>query len=172
MAESRRDWVSPRQRSWGQPLNEIGRNGSSGRCSDVPRSRAGSISSSYLAARCSVNRSPTSKRTIVQRLPVATDPHHAAIPLAPAATVVLALLRAYKLFISPLFTGCCRYQPSCADYTREAVTLLGVRRGAWLGIRRLARCHPLGGHGFDPVPLSHTQPLSRWSAASHQADGT
>jgi putative membrane protein insertion efficiency factor len=67
---------------------------------------------------------------------------------------VLALLRAYKLLISPLFTGCCRYQPSCADYMAEAVRVHGAARGVWLGLARLARCHPFGGHGFDPVPAA------------------
>jgi putative membrane protein insertion efficiency factor len=46
----------------------------------------------------------------------------------------------------------CRYTPSCSEYAREAVELHGAGRGAWLALRRLSRCHPLGGHGFDPVP--------------------
>jgi putative membrane protein insertion efficiency factor len=70
----------------------------------------------------------------------------------PAAAVVLGLLRAYKILLSPLFTGSCRFQPSCADYMAEAVRRHGAARGVWLGARRLARCHPFGGHGLDPVP--------------------
>ena len=66
--------------------------------------------------------------------------------------LVLKLLRAYKVLFSPLFTGSCRFQPSCADYMAEAVSRHGVGRGMWLGVRRLARCHPFGNHGFDPVP--------------------
>lgn len=66
--------------------------------------------------------------------------------------VVVTLLKGYKLLISPLFTGCCRFHPSCADYMKQAVELHGAARGVWLGLRRLARCHPLGSHGFDPVP--------------------
>jgi putative membrane protein insertion efficiency factor len=70
------------------------------------------------------------------------------------ARIVLGLLKGYKILISPLFTGSCRFHPSCADYMAEAVTLHGVRRGVWLGIVRLTRCRPFGGHGYDPVPRS------------------
>lgn len=66
--------------------------------------------------------------------------------------VVLGLLKAYKLLISPLFTGCCRFYPSCSDYMREAVISHGALRGTWFGLRRLARCRPFGGHGYDPCP--------------------
>jgi putative membrane protein insertion efficiency factor len=69
------------------------------------------------------------------------------------AAAVLLLLRAYKLLISPLiFAGTCRFTPSCSDYMSDAVRTHGAARGVWLGLRRLGRCHPLGGHGFDPVP--------------------
>jgi hypothetical protein len=64
----------------------------------------------------------------------------------------LGLLRAYKVLISPMFAGSCRFLPSCSDYTSEAVERFGVIRGSLLGARRLARCHPLGSHGLDPVP--------------------
>jgi putative membrane protein insertion efficiency factor len=46
----------------------------------------------------------------------------------------------------------CRYIPSCSEYARAAIEEHGSARGAWLAVRRLGRCHPLGGHGFDPVP--------------------
>ncbi len=69
-----------------------------------------------------------------------------------AASVVLALLRGYKILISQLFTGSCRFQPSCSDYMAGAVREHGALQGTWLGLRRLARCHPLGGFGLDPVP--------------------
>jgi putative membrane protein insertion efficiency factor len=65
---------------------------------------------------------------------------------------VLAALRGYKLLLSPLFAGSCRFTPSCADYTAEAVRLHGGIAGMILGLRRLARCHPFGSWGVDPVP--------------------
>jgi putative membrane protein insertion efficiency factor len=61
-------------------------------------------------------------------------------------------LRAYKLALSPLFFGCCRFTPSCSDYMAGAIRVHGIFRGTSLGVRRLLRCHPFGGHGFDPVP--------------------
>jgi len=70
------------------------------------------------------------------------------------ARAALAAIRAYKVLLSPLFTGSCRFVPSCADYTAEAIARFGAARGIWLGARRLGRCHPFGGHGFDPVPVS------------------
>jgi uncharacterized protein len=66
----------------------------------------------------------------------------------------LRLLRLYKILISPMFAGSCRFLPSCSDYAAEAVTRFGVVRGCMLAAWRLARCHPLGAHGFDPVPQS------------------
>jgi uncharacterized protein len=69
-----------------------------------------------------------------------------------AARIVLAVLRGYKLLVSPLFTGACRFHPSCSTYTAEAIRLHGVIRGGWLGLVRLSRCHPFGSSGFDPVP--------------------
>jgi uncharacterized protein len=69
-----------------------------------------------------------------------------------AATAALALLRTYKLILSPIFTGSCRFTPSCSDYMAEAIRMHGPWKGIWLGVRRLARCRPFGGHGLDPVP--------------------
>jgi putative membrane protein insertion efficiency factor len=70
-----------------------------------------------------------------------------------AAAVALWLLRGYKLIISPHFHGSCRFLPSCSEYAAVAIDRHGVVRGSWLAARRLARCHPLGAHGHDPVPL-------------------
>ena len=69
-----------------------------------------------------------------------------------AAAVVLALLRGYKLLISPWFAGSCRFHPSCSDYMAQAVREYGATHGVWLGLRRLARCVPFASHGLDPVP--------------------
>lgn len=69
-----------------------------------------------------------------------------------AVRAALALLRVYKLLVSPLFAGACRYSPSCSDYMAGAIRVHGLIAGAWLGTKRLCRCHPFGGHGFDPVP--------------------
>jgi len=65
---------------------------------------------------------------------------------------MIALLRGYKRFVSPWLPSACRYHPTCSDYTREAVERYGVRRGAWMGAKRLARCHPFHAGGVDLVP--------------------
>ncbi|HEY0159286.1 MAG TPA: membrane protein insertion efficiency factor YidD [Thermoanaerobaculia bacterium] len=66
--------------------------------------------------------------------------------------VALSLLRFYKRFISPLLPPMCRFEPTCSMYTMQAVEKYGTLRGAWLGIRRLTRCHPFNPGGWDPVP--------------------
>jgi len=75
---------------------------------------------------------------------------------APALTfaqrLILVLITGYKGLFSPLFAGSCRYVPSCSEYARLAVIEHGALKGSWLAVRRLARCHPAGAHGFDPVP--------------------
>ena len=62
------------------------------------------------------------------------------------------LIRAYQLVISPVLPPACRFYPTCSEYAREAVEKWGFWRGMALSLKRLARCHPFGGHGFDPVP--------------------
>lgn len=64
----------------------------------------------------------------------------------------IGLVRFYQLAISPLFPPSCRYLPTCSQYTIEALQIHGFLRGTWLGIKRIARCHPWGGSGYDPVP--------------------
>ena len=67
-------------------------------------------------------------------------------------TIVLALIRFYKRFISPVLPSACRFEPTCSVYTYQAVEKYGVFKGGWLGIKRISRCHPLNPGGYDPVP--------------------
>jgi uncharacterized protein len=62
------------------------------------------------------------------------------------------LIGAYQLLISPLLLPACRFEPSCSHYAQEAIAAHGVLRGIVLTLKRLARCHPWGGSGYDPVP--------------------
>ena len=159
MAALPRGSASRPREKWDRPWNATAPNGWRARCSGATRSRPVWTSSSCRAGKCSMHRSPSLKPTTLPPLPaaIAGPPLMQTAVRVPAA-VVLALLRGYKLLISPLFTGCCRFYPSCADYTSEAVTTHGAVRGTWLGLCRLARCHPFGSHGFDPCP---PKPLSQ-----------
>ncbi len=66
--------------------------------------------------------------------------------------VLIALIRVYQLFVSPLLGNHCRFYPSCSQYAREAIERHGAWRGSWLAMRRLSRCHPWHPGGVDPVP--------------------
>jgi hypothetical protein len=68
------------------------------------------------------------------------------------AKAILVLIRFYRTAVSPLLPPACRYTPTCSAYAEEAVRRFGAGHGSWLAIRRLARCQPWGGSGFDPVP--------------------
>jgi len=65
---------------------------------------------------------------------------------------MIALLRGYKRFVSPWLPSACRYHPTCSEYMREAVERYGARRGGWMGVKRLVRCHPFHAGGVDLVP--------------------
>ena len=66
--------------------------------------------------------------------------------------VLIGLLKAYRLVVSPLYGNVCRYYPSCSAYALRAVEVHGAVKGSWLAGRRLLRCHPWTPGGFDPVP--------------------
>lgn len=67
-------------------------------------------------------------------------------------TALTALIRLYQQWVSVRMPGVCRFQPTCSEYAVRAIRRHGPGRGGWLSIKRLARCHPWGGAGFDPVP--------------------
>lgn len=74
------------------------------------------------------------------------------LPSLPVRVALLAL-RFYKTYLSFLFAGNCRFDPTCSHYTYQAIERFGVLRGVWLGLKRLLRCHPLSRKfGYDPVP--------------------
>jgi putative membrane protein insertion efficiency factor len=77
--------------------------------------------------------------------------------LSGAQRGLLALLTVYKGLFSSLFAGSCRFVPSCSEYARDAIVEHGALKGSWLAARRLARCHPAGSSGFDPVPQRSTR---------------
>lgn len=67
-------------------------------------------------------------------------------------TMLRGLIRAYQWIISPWLGANCRFEPSCSHYAETAIARFGVWRGSWLALRRVLRCHPWGGQGYDPVP--------------------
>ena len=68
------------------------------------------------------------------------------------AKILLGLIRFYQYALSPMLPPRCRYQPTCSQYAIEAVHKYGVLKGGWLAAKRIGRCHPWGGSGYDPVP--------------------
>lgn len=68
------------------------------------------------------------------------------------ARLLIAPIHFYQRFISPLTPPACRFTPTCSQYAVEALQTHGALRGSWLAIKRILRCHPWGGSGYDPVP--------------------
>ena len=87
------------------------------------------------------------------------------VPRSLPVRISLLALRFYKTYLSILFAGNCRFDPTCSQYAYEAIERFGVARGIWLGLKRLGRCHPLSRQfGYDPVP-------ELWDQAAHNAAG-
>ncbi len=81
-----------------------------------------------------------------------------AVPSSFAVRAALFALRCYKSYLSVLFAGACRFEPTCSQYAYEAIERFGVLRGIWLGTKRLSRCHPFSGKfGYDAVPEDSSQ---------------
>ncbi|GAB4471027.1 MAG: membrane protein insertion efficiency factor YidD [Elainellaceae cyanobacterium] len=66
--------------------------------------------------------------------------------------LLLGLIHAYRILISPLFPPSCRFHPTCSQYGLEAIARHGALKGGWLTAKRIARCHPWSEGGYDPVP--------------------
>jgi putative membrane protein insertion efficiency factor len=64
----------------------------------------------------------------------------------------IILIRIYKYSISPLLPNACRYTPTCSNYTEQAILKYGILKGIGMGIKRISKCHPWGGSGYDPLP--------------------
>jgi uncharacterized protein len=73
-------------------------------------------------------------------------------PLTPIKLALLAFIRAYQWTVGPALPRSCRFEPSCSRYAYTAIDRYGPVRGTWLTLKRLARCQPWGGSGYDPVP--------------------
>ncbi|HOK60576.1 MAG: membrane protein insertion efficiency factor YidD [Tenuifilum sp.] len=68
------------------------------------------------------------------------------------AYIPILLIKIYQIFLSPYLPNSCRFTPTCSAYSVEALKKHGFFKGLWLSVRRISRCHPWGGHGYDPVP--------------------
>ena len=87
--------------------------------------------------------------------------------------MIRLLIRFYQICISPALHfiagpgGGCRFEPTCSQYFLEAVEEHGSLRGSWLGLKRILRCHPWGGHGHDPVPRAKQGTRCDWHGETH-----
>ena len=90
----------------------------------------------------------------------------------PVARVLLAVLAAYRRFVSPLLGPRCRFAPTCSAYAVEAVTRFGAARGSWLAVRRLLRCHPFHPGGHDPVPVARSPRVTTTPPAAPSTGNT
>ena len=70
---------------------------------------------------------------------------------------LLLLIRGYQLIISPLLGSNCRFMPTCSEYAMESLRSHGLIKGCYLTIKRIGKCHPWGGHGYDPIPTKKVE---------------
>lgn len=69
-----------------------------------------------------------------------------------SSLILILPIRFYQMFISPFTPSSCRFTPTCSEYARQAIAKYGPFKGLWLAIKRILRCNPWGGSGYDPVP--------------------
>ena len=81
--------------------------------------------------------------------------------------ILISLIRFYQRFISPLTPPACRFTPTCSQYTLEAIQKYGALKGTWLGIKRICRCHPWGGSGYDQITDSSSTTTDDLDADRH-----
>jgi putative membrane protein insertion efficiency factor len=84
----------------------------------------------------------------------------------------MALVRFYRAAISPWTPAACRYDPTCSAYMLDALEMHGALRGSWIGLKRIMRCHPWGGSGYDPVPVPTDRPVAGYLAGSTAEPGS
>lgn len=86
--------------------------------------------------------------------------------------ILIGLIRFYRAAVSPLLPASCRYIPTCSEYAEAAVGRHGALRGGWMALRRLLRCRPFGGRGYDPVPGTSVEEVARGPAGERSAHGS
>lgn len=86
--------------------------------------------------------------------------------------ILIGVIRFYQMAVTPWTPASCRYTPTCSQYAVEGVETHGAVRGAWLAARRIARCHPWGGHGYDPVPPAAEDAAERLRTDGPEPGGT
>jgi putative membrane protein insertion efficiency factor len=86
------------------------------------------------------------------------------------AVVFLAIVRLYQIGISPLLGPRCRFQPTCSSYAAEAILRFGALKGGWLAIKRIGKCHPWGGFGYDPVPQGGSVSAGTCTKIDHEKE--
>ncbi len=84
------------------------------------------------------------------------------------ARVLSLAVHAYRYTLSPIIGPVCRFEPTCSVYALDALRQHGALRGTWLALRRIVRCHPWGGWGYDPVPPPHSHSEAHGHAARHR----